>query len=85
MNFEEKVKSILWEHSGEETIDNNAALQDDLTLDSLSMVSLLLEIEEAFGIELDESDMNPFDLTTVQSVIDMVRKYCGGDQNEENS
>ena len=38
--------------------------------------------EETFGIELDETDMNPFELTTVQSVINMVSKYCGGDENE---
>jgi len=46
-------------------------------LDSLSMVTLLIEIEEQFGIELDEKDMNPFELTDVQSVIDMVKKYGG--------
>ena len=33
-------------------------------------------------LELDETDMNPFELTTVQSVINMVSKYCGGDENE---
>lgn len=76
MNIEEKVKGILSELSGVEVIDNNATLQGNIALDSLAMVTLLIEIEEAFGIELDETDMNPFDLTTVQSVIDMVKKYC---------
>ena len=76
MNIEEKVKGILSELSGVEVIDNNATLQGNMALDSLAMVTLLIEIEEAFGIELDETDMNPFDLTTVQSVIDMVKKYC---------
>ena len=46
------------------------------------MVTLLVEIEKTFGIELDEADMNPFDLTTVQDVVDMVGKYCGGNDNE---
>ena len=41
------------------------------------MVTLLIEIEEQFGIELDEKDMNPLELTDVQSVIDMVKKYGG--------
>lgn len=83
MNIEEKVKSILTELSGEEVVVNEATLQDKLAMDSLSMVTLLIQIEEEFGIELEESDMNPFELTTVQSVIDMVRKYCGGDENEK--
>lgn len=82
MSIEEKVKGILSELSGVETIVNDATLQGDLALDSLLMVTLLIEIEEAFGIVLDESDMNPFDLTTVQDVIHMVEKYCGGDEDE---
>lgn len=81
MKIEEKVKEILFELSGEEITDNSVTLQEDLALDSLLMVTLLIEIEDAFSIELDESDMNPFDLDTVQSVIDMVSKYCG-DANE---
>ena len=81
MNIEEKVKGILCELSGEEAIENTDHLQGDLALDSLMMVTMLVEIEEAFDIELDEADMNPFDLGTVQNVIDMVAKYCG-DENE---
>lgn len=81
MNIETKVKEILSELSGEESIENTDHLQGDLALDSLMMVTMLVEIEEVFGIELDEADMNPFDLGTIQNVIDMVAKYCG-DENE---
>ena len=77
MKPEKKIKSILSELSGEKRIKNSARLQEDLSLDSLSMVTLLIEIEEQFGIELDEKDMNPLELTDVQSVIDMVKKYGG--------
>ncbi len=81
MNIEEKVKGILCDLSGEQSVENTAHLQNNLSLDSLKMVTLLVEIEDVFGIELDESDMNPFDLGSVQNVIDMVAKYCG-DKNE---
>ena len=81
MNCETKVKEILAELSGEETIVNDATLQSDLALDSLSMVAMIIELEEAFNIRLEESDMNPYDLTTVQSVIDMVSRYAG-EENE---
>lgn len=77
MKSEKKIKGILSELSGEKRIKNSARLQEDLALDSLSMVTLLIEIEEQFGIELDEKDMNPLELTDVQSVIDMVKKYGG--------
>lgn len=83
MNIEEKVKSILSELSGEDTVKSEATLQGDLALDSLSMVTLLIQIEETFGIELDESDMNPFELNTVSSVIELVNKY-GGENYEED-
>ena len=46
------------------------------------MVTLLIEIEEQFGIELDEKDMNPFDLVTVSDAIRLAERYIG-DKNEE--
>lgn len=84
MNIEEKVKSILSELSGEVEISNEATLQNDLALDSLSMVTLLVEIEDAFEVQLYEADMNPFDFETVQSVINMVGKYVQ-DEVEANA
>lgn len=81
MNIEENVKDILFELTGEEVVDNGSHLQRDIALDSLMMVTMLIEIEDVFGIELDESDMNPFDLNTVQDVINMVAKYFG-EENE---
>ena len=83
MNVEKQVKNILTELSGLEIIENDNMLQGDLALDSLMMVTLLVEIEDVFGILLDESDMNPFDLTTVQSVIDLVRRYIGEIYDED--
>lgn len=81
MNIEEKVKGILCELSGEKVADNEATLQGELALNSIMMVTMLVELEDTFGIELKESDMNPFDLNTVQNVIDMVGRYVG-DENE---
>lgn len=79
--IEEKVRKIFFQLCGEEIIDNAITLQNDLALDSIQMVTLLVEIEDTFNIELDETDMNPFDLTTVQNVVDLVEKYCGGDKD----
>ena len=41
------------------------------------MVTLLIMVEDGFNIVLDESDMNPFDLLTVNDVIALVNKYVG--------
>lgn len=69
--------AVIKDCSDIEEISPESHLQNDLALDSLSMVTLLLGIEEAFGITLDESDMNPFQLATVQDAIDLVQKYTG--------
>ena len=77
----DKVKAILTELSGLESIAATDTLDFDLGLDSLNMVLLLIELEKNFDILLDESDMNPFDLTTVADVVTLVEKYIG-DINE---
>lgn len=78
MTIEDRVKNILSELSGVKDIKNTDSLQYKLAMDSLSMVTMILEIEEEFNIELDESDMNPFNLDLVENVINMVRGYCDG-------
>ena len=84
MEIFDKVCVILSELSGIETICLEHELQSDLGLDSLQMVTLLMMLEENFQITLDESDMNPFDLVNVWQVVDLVAKYAGGENNEEN-
>ncbi len=81
MKTEERIKHILSELSGEKSIETKARLQEDLSLDSLSMVTMLVEIEDSFSIEFDEKDMNPFDLITVADVIKLTEGYIG-DENE---
>ena len=73
--IEMQVAEILEELSPEKISDTSLLLTGDLALDSLCMVMLLVMIEEVFEIELDESDMNPFALSTVQDVINLVAKY----------
>lgn len=55
--------------------DCSNELLKDLSMDSLRMVMLLVMVEDSFEIELEESDMNPFSLITVNDVISLVSKY----------
>ncbi len=73
----DKVNELLKELSGMDEVKPKDHLKNDLALDSLLMVTLLVEIEDVFQIQLNESDMNPFDLNTVQDVVDLIDKYCG--------
>ena len=38
----------------------------------------MVTLEDDLKIELDESDMNPYDLIKVTDVIKLANKYCGG-------
>ena len=83
MKIFDKVAIILSELSGIDNIYLEHELENDLALDSLQMITLLMMLEESFLIVLDESDMNPFNLATVQQVVKLVEKYVGGDSNEK--
>lgn len=82
--FKTQIVEILENICIEKITDTSVKLLEDLEMDSLRMVMLLVMIEDNFEIELDESDMNPFALVTVQDVIDLVVKYKTGSDGDEN-
>ena len=84
MDISDKVSAVLSELSGVENVLPESLLQDDLLLDSIQMVALLVMIEEAFQITLDEVDMNPFDLIKAEHVINLVQKYIKEDADEKD-
>lgn len=73
----ESIYKILSDLSGMEVNESQSKLVDDIGFDSLMLVTMLLEIEEKLDIELDESDMNPYDLITAGDVIAMAERYTG--------
>lgn len=77
----ERVVKILEDLALVPVRDLSRELVKDLALDSLRLVMLLVNLEETFEIELDESDMNPFQLVTVQDVVNLVSKYTQGGTN----
>ena len=77
MDVKQTVIDIIRDLSEKETICPEDTLTEDLALDSLNRVLLLVSLEESLSIELDESDMNPFDLITVADVCELAYKYKG--------
>ena len=84
MSIHVQVIEIVKKLSGAKTVTLEHSLQSDLAIDSLNMVTLLLELEDQFQIELKESDMNPFDLTTVESVVNLIERYVEGGYEKED-
>lgn len=69
------VNEILKEKSFCADIKPELTLKDDLGLDSLNIVELIVELEERFDIEIDESDLDPVELQTVDQIYALVKKY----------
>ena len=44
-------------------------------MDSIALVSLIVEIENKYNIEFSESDLNPNKLMTIKNIVDMMEKY----------
>lgn len=72
---EDKVKTVLTKISGIDSISTAHSLTADLGLDSLRMTDLVLGLEDAFGIEFKQSDMNFFKLRDVSDLIRLVSRY----------
>ena len=55
MKVKEKVYEILKDLSCMEAVNDNDSLLEDLPLDSLAMVTLLVELEDALSVPLDDN------------------------------
>ena len=77
-NIEETVREIIASRmKDKEKIEKLAYDTPLLTLgiDSILALSILVEIEEAYDIEIDDSDLNMDKIKDVASFADLVRGY----------
>ncbi len=72
-----KVKRILSQLSGVKRISASDSLKDRLLLDSLALVTLLVEIEDTLGVRLSDEDMDSFSLETAGDVIALAERVVG--------
>lgn len=68
----EKVKKILVEQLGvsEDKVTLEANIVEDLEADSLSVMQIIMELEEEFGLTVEDEDVNS--LRTVGEIV----SYC---------
>ena len=71
----EKIKGIIVEQLGvpEASVTMEASFIDDLSADSLDIVELIMAIEEAFDIEIPDTDAEK--VVTVANVVDYVKEH----------
>jgi acyl carrier protein len=73
MKLEERVIEIIMEQldvTKEECVPE-ASFIDDLGADSLDLVELIMEMEENFGIQISDEDLEK--IRTIQNVIDYLK------------
>lgn len=75
MTFE-KVKEVMVDtiSCDEDKITMDAALKDDLGIDSLDAMELSMALEEAYGISIEEEALAEF--TTVRKIVEYIDKVC---------
>lgn len=74
MTVETKVRKVIAEKIPDVDIDDivpEASLIEDLGADSLTIVELVMSMEEVFEIEIDDEDAE--NLVTVQDAIDFIK------------
>ncbi len=77
--IQEKVSSALAERFDKEPSDLTASTRfaEDLDADSLELVEVVLDLEETFGIPIDESEME--DVKTIGQAVDLIASKLGTD------
>ncbi len=73
MSQEDQVKKIICEllpSINEDEITSGSKFKEDLDFDSLDTVEMVMELEEAFNLEITDEDAEKF--VTVKDVLDYV-------------
>ncbi|KQC08151.1 acyl carrier protein [hydrocarbon metagenome] len=74
MTLEEKVIKLIVDQLDvtKEQCVLEASFIDDLGADSLDIVELLMEMEEAFGVEIEDEELEK--IVTIKDVIDFLKQ-----------
>jgi acyl carrier protein len=76
IEIEQKINNTVLDLSMVTSVESNSSLRDDLGFDSLRMVELMVELEEEFNIEFDESDLDPQMLNKVSDLYNLLGRYA---------
>ncbi len=70
----EKLMEILMEIDDSIDYEKEKALIDDRLLDSFGVITLVSELEDAFDIDIEASEMTPDNFNSAESIYNMVKR-----------
>ena len=72
--MKEKLLAILKSLKEDVDFESQTAMVDDGVIDSLTLTTLIVELEDAFGIEVDMEELVPENFNTVDAMLDMISR-----------
>lgn len=84
MSIKERLYKLILDLSEKDDaiITDKTNLIDDLSFDSVLMVSMIVEIESKFGITLDDDDLELDILSSVEQLEKMINQKVTENKNE---
>ncbi len=69
----EKLLKILTEIRPDVDFENETALIDDGILDSFDVVSIISELDDAFGVQIRITELDPDNFNSLESIWNLVQ------------
>jgi len=70
-----KLLDLLQEIDEDIDYESETALVDDGLLDSLTIVTVIAAIDEAFGVQIRVADIGPENMNSVEAMLELIARY----------
>lgn len=74
MEAENTVRNIVWQNCNGGKMPELDTELKDLNLDSLAFIAVIVGLEEAFGFEFKDEELNVYGYSTVRDLLSRVQK-----------
>ncbi len=71
----QKIIDILIDFNEDVDYEQEKRLIDDGYIDSLDLTAIILELEEAFGVRIGSSEIEPENFNSVDAILDMIQRF----------
>lgn len=71
----QRIIDILMDFNEDVDYEQENRLIDEGYIDSLDLTAIILELEEAFGVQIDASEIEPENFNSVDAILDMIQRY----------